>query len=246
LGDDLISSLFSYSRIEYYCCQEHSINQRIMRTVIICFLFLAFGTANAQITEGSKSMSQGMKNALVLELPGVEDAFVEKLWKKYIKPSGGKTKKNRSEWFTDDASLASVGGSNTVDIYMSPEELGPDINMNVWFDLGGAFLNSEEHPNRYVEAEKYLMRFALFMAKEKTQLELESQEKTMGKTENLLKRLERDNERYHRDIEVAKEKIRLSESNIETNLVEQEETRKLIEAQLVAIEKIRAKLQALN
>ena len=217
-----------------------------MRILIICILSLVFTTTEAQITENAKSMSAGMKNALVLELPGVNDAFVEKLWKKYIKALGGKTKKNRSEWFTDNALLASVGGSNTIDIYMSPEELGPDINMNVWFDLGGAYLNSEEHPNRYVEAEKYLMRFALFMAKEKTQLELESQEKTMGKTESMLKRLERDNERYHRDIEVAKEKIRSSEGNIETNLVEQEETRKLIEAQLAAIEKVRAKLAALN
>ncbi len=217
-----------------------------MRVLLICVFTLALTSIQAQITEDQKSMSAGMNNALVLELPGVDDAFVEKLWKKYIKPLNAKTKKNRSEWFTDDASLASVGGSNTIDIYMSAEELGPDINLNVWFDLGGAYLNSDEHPNRYVEAEKYLMRFALFMAKEKTTLELESQEKTLGKTESLLKRLERDNERYHRDIEVAKEKIRLSESNIETNLVEQEETRKLIEAQLTAIEKIRAKLAALN
>ena len=217
-----------------------------MRMLIICILSLVITSLNAQITENAKSMSAGMKNALVLELPSVEDAFVEKLWKKYIKTLDGKTKKNRSEWCTDDASLASIGGSNTIDIYMSAEELGPDINMNVWFDLGGAYLNSEDHPNRYVEAEKFLMRFALFMAKEKTTLELDSQEKNMGKTESLLKRLERDNERYHRDIEVAKEKIRLSEANIEKNLVEQEETRKLIEAQLTTLEKIRAKLAALN
>ena len=217
-----------------------------MRVAIMVLLSVFFFETQAQITESPKSMSAGMNNALILELPGVDDSFVEKLWKKYIKPIGGKTRRSKSEWFTDDAKLAGVGGSNTLDMYMSPEEIGADINMNVWFDLGGAYLNSEEHPNRYIEAEKYLMRFALFVAKEKTLLDLESQEKDMTRLENLLKRLERDNERYHRDIEIAKEKIRLSESNIETNIVEQEETRKLIELQLEAIERVREKLAALN
>ncbi len=218
-----------------------------MKKIVFFIWFILLGTMGlAQIQEVPKSMSLGVNNALVLDLPGVRESFVEKLWKKYIKPVGGKTKRNRSEWFTDDGKLAGIGGSNTIDVYMSIEELGPDLAMIVWFDLGGAFLNSEEHENRYVEAEKYLMRFALFVAKEKTQLQLEEKEKEMSKLESLIKRLERDNERYHRDIEVAKEKIRLSEANIETNVVEQEETRKLMELQLQTIEKVRSKLAALN
>lgn len=217
-----------------------------MKTFIFIFFSLWSFSGMAQISENPKSMSLGMKNAIVLELPGTSESFVEKLWKKYIKPNGGKTKSSRSEWFTDDAKLAGVGGANTIDIYMIVEELGPDINLNVWFDLGGAFLNSVDHPNRYLEAEKFLMRFALFVAQEKTQLELESQEKELSKLESLMKRLERDNERYHRDIEIAKEKIRLSEANIETNVVEQEETRKLLDLQLETIENVRKKLSALN
>ncbi|NNE28664.1 MAG: hypothetical protein HKN16_03460, partial [Saprospiraceae bacterium] len=103
-----------------------------------------------------------------------------------------------------------------------------------------------QHPDAYVEGEKFLMRFALFVAKEKTELELNNEEKEMKRLETLLKRLERDNERYHREIDLAKEKIRQNESNIETNLIEQEETRKLVELQIAQIEKVRARLAELN
>jgi len=131
-------------------------------------------------------------------------------------------------------------------MYMQAESSGPDANLAVWFDLGGVYLNSDDHPNRFLEAEKFIMRFAIFVAKEKTKVELANQEKEMKRLESLLKRLEQNNERYHRDIEVAKEKIRTSESNIETNLVEQSEAKKLIELQLETLRQVREKLAGLN
>jgi len=200
----------------------------------------------AQITEEGRAMSKGFENSVVLEMPDVDSDFGEKLWKKYIKPFGGKTKKIKSEWFTDESKIAGIGGANTVDMYMKTNESGGNVEFAVWFDLGGAYLSSQEHPDAYVEAEKFLMRFALFVAKEKTSVELNNEEKEMRKLENMLKRLERDNERYHREIELAKEKILQNEGNIETNVVEQEEARKLIELQLELVEKIRLRLSELN
>lgn len=217
-----------------------------IKSLLIAFTLIWSQISIAQITEGGKSMSQGYENSLTLEMPNIDAGFGDKLWKKYIKGFGGKTKKSKSEWFTDDTQISGIGGANTIDIFMQSNESGEDLELAVWFDLGGAYLNSSEHPDAYLEAEKFLMRFALFVAREKTNVELDTENKAMSKLESLLKRLERDNERYHREIELAKEKIRQNESNIETNIVEQEETRKLIELQIQQLEKIKQRLAELN
>lgn len=216
-----------------------------MKNFILIICLVMSQLAIAQITEDGRTMSTGLNNALILDMPGIETSFGDKLWKAYIK-AYGKTKRSRSEWFTDDAKIAGISGSSSVDIYMSSGDSGQDTEMAVWFDLGDGFLNSEEHPDQFLEAEKFLMRFALYVAKEKTEVELNGEEKEMRRLESLLKRLERDNERYHREIEVAKEKIRQNEANIETNVVEQEEARKLIELQIAQLEKVKARLAELN
>ena len=120
-------------------------------------------------------MSLGVRNALVLDIPDTEANFVEKLWKKYVKTYGGKTKKVRSsdEIFTDDADVVALGGANSVDLYALVEELGNGSSLSMWVDLGGAFLASDTHSDRYVEGEKYMIRLALFAAKDNTPIELE-------------------------------------------------------------------------
>ncbi|MEL6864969.1 MAG: hypothetical protein AAFP19_11140 [Bacteroidota bacterium] len=212
--------------------------------LISLLLLLIAPAASAQITEDDKSMSQGIKNAMILELPDMEEKFVEKLWKKYIKPYGGKTRRNKKadEWFTDDADIVDIGGSNTVDLYARAAELGDDVELILWVDMGGAFLSSAEHPDRYTEGEKLLMRFALFVAKEQTKMELEAEEKKLKKLKSSLKKLERDNDRYHRDIENAKERIRKAEENIVVNEQEQDGARKQIELQQETIEDVRQRL----
>jgi len=116
----------------------------------------------------------------------------------------------------------------------------------MWVDFGGAFLASSTHSDRYVEGEKFLMRFALFVAKENTLLELEEEANQLKKLETLLKRLNRENERYHREIEQAKEAIRRAEANIETNLQEQDQANQQIEIQQGLLEEVKKRLEDLD
>lgn len=220
----------------------------ILRIFLILVFFTSFFTdSSAQITEESKSMNLGVRNALILDLPDTKPSFVDKLWKKYIKTYGGKTKKVRGgdEIFTDDAEIVGIGGANTVDIYARAEDRGTGASLAMWVDMGGAFLASETHADRYIEGEKFLMRFALFVAKENTQIEMEEEEKQLKRLESNLKRLERDNERYHREIEQAKEAIRKAEANIETNLLEQDETNQQIEIQKGVVSEVKRRLSDL-
>ncbi len=217
--------------------------------LLLFFAFFAqYAPLNAQIAEQEKTMSQGLHNALVLELPDCQDKFVDKLWKKYLKDyKGGKTKKVKKEpeLFTDDVQIPAIGGANTVDLYTRIRENGDDVFLSLWVDLGGAYLNSAEHPDRYLEGEKLLMRFALEVTKEKIKIEIKNEEDKLKDFERTLKKLERANDNYHRDIEQAKEKIKKAEDNIEKNVQEQDSTRKQIEDQQEVVRKVIQKLEDL-
>lgn len=213
----------------------------------ICLTF-AFPSI-AQVSEELRKMSQGVHQALVMTIPNAKAGDVEDVWEDYIEDFYDcKTKRNRKtdEYFSDNAEIVAIAGSNTVDIYASIEKSGDDdTEIAVWFDLGGAYLSSSEHPNRYTEAEKLVLRFALEVARYSTKEQLEDEEKALKKLESNLKKLKRANDRYHEDIEDAKKRIAKAEENIEENLKEQEDAIKQLEAQKAAVELIKKRLSDL-
>lgn len=211
--------------------------------LIYIFLFFGIQSSFAQISEEERYMNAGNNNALVLEIPDADDKLVEKLWKKYMKQYKGKTKKVKKadEYLTDDAKIA-VLGSNTVDVYSNVEERGSNAFLTMWVDLGGSYVNSFDHPDKYNECEKILMRFAIEVAKEQTRQELAGEEKRLKKVYATLKKLEKDNDRYHKEIENAKARIQRAEENIVKNLQDQEETQKNIEVQEEVVDEVRKRL----
>ena len=203
----------------------------------------------ARITEQVRTMSMGSESALVLSIADADEKLVEEVWKNYIKDFyRGKTKKMRreGEWFTDDASITAIGGSNTVDLYAVIDQAGKDVDFLLWCDLGGAFLSSDSHPERYREAEALLQKFNLEVTKAKIQQELDEEEKELKKLENELKKLENDNERAHKEIEKAREAIAKAEKEIEQNLKDQEASAQKIEGQKEVIEAVRKKLNKIK
>lgn len=211
-------------------------------------VLLSTSSISAQVSEQTLSMSWGSNNAMVLEIPNSDAKLVNKLWKSYLdKEYKSKTKWMRKEnhWMSDDAKIVGLGGANTVDIYARADQNGSDVNMIMWVDLGGAYLASETHPDRYNEGEKLLMRFALEVARENTRLELKAEEKNMKGILSDLKKLEGENERYHRDIEKAQKAIKQAEASIEQNLKDQEATNQRIQEQQKLIESIQKKLRDL-
>ena len=209
--------------------------------LILCGLMIGSLSLNAQISEQSKTMSQGVQNALILELPDTDDKFIDKLWKKYLKSfKGGKSKKNKkqNEVFTDNIKISSLGNGEPIDLYSRTTELGDDVELTLWVDLGGAYLSSSDHPAEYLEGEKLLMRFALEVTKEKIKIEIGKEEDKLKGLEKTQKKLVRANDNYHRDIEQAKEKIKKAEKNIEENEADQENTKKLIEDQKEVVRKV--------
>ncbi|NBC08206.1 MAG: hypothetical protein GVY26_13515 [Bacteroidetes bacterium] len=212
------------------------------RFFTIAALLLLPTLALPQVQEKMLDMSAGQQPALVLEIPSVSQDLVSDFWKQYMKDfyrEKPKWQRRDDEWLSDDADLSALGAGNTVDVYAKTEEQGENVEIQLWVDLGGAFLNSREHPARYTEAEKLLLRFALEVAREKMRLDIEAQEDLLKDMNRDLERLASKKERAEREIERAKETIRQAEADIEQNLQEQAD----MQAKIAEQEKLIKKLQ---
>ena len=215
-----------------------------IKLLLILFIFPFF--LQAQITEELRNMSKGMNNALVLELPDTEERLVKKWWTSYMKDYDAKPKKVKGSdvLLSAGADIIALGGTGGVDVYSRLEQIGEMTINTVWFDLGegNGYLSSNGDSDRYVEAEKFLMRFALYVTKEKIEIELMEEEKEMKQLKNDLTKLEREKTSYEREIEQAKERIKRAEANIVTNIENQDKAKGDIDNQKEVIEDVKKRL----
>lgn len=221
---------------------------KLLYTLFLVTFAIVF--SQAQIEEGVRSMPQGSNNSLSLDIPEVDVKLTKKVWSKFLKANtkGGKTKsvKKTDILFTDDAELVALGGANTVDIYARFTGVGENTNVVLWFDLGGAYLSSEMHGDKYNEGEKFLMRFAIAVVIEATKLELKAEEKKAKGLAKDLATLKKKKDGYHREIEVAENKIREAEANIEQNIKSQEATNTAITEQDGVVDEVKKRLAELE
>ena len=228
-------------------CAIKKQNSRIMRKLIAILSILAFGslTLTAQIKESFKAMSEGNKNALVLEVSDADEKLISDTWKSFARDDfKGRVKYDRKtkQWMADDAKILSIGKGNTVDLYSKVSQKGSDCDFILWIDMGGAYCSSNAHPDSYEAAEEMMMRFGIAIQKAKVQLELDEQQKQLKKLEGELKKLVSANEKYHKTIEKAKEAIEKAEADIVENLSAQEVSQKNIELQKEVVEEVRKRL----
>ena len=193
-------------------------------------------------------MSMGNHTALVLDIPDSESKFVDKLWKKYLSQEGTKVTKNRksNEWISEPLQLRGVRNLGTVVLYAKSEEIGNGVEHMVWFEIGDTYLNSRTHGSDYLEGEKFLMEFGLFVTREMIRLEMEAEEKALKELENKMNRLARQNDGYHREIKVARERIEQAENNIVENEQEQATTSTEIEDQKRRLEAIKQRMREID
>lgn len=212
-------------------------------------VFLLIGQLGySQISERNAKMSQGVQNALVLDIPDTDAKLVGRLWQNYMKDFySNKPKYDRkaSEWFSDDAKIVAIGQGNSVDVHANAAKAGNGTALTMWINLGGAYLSSANHPERYAEAEKMLMRFALEVARETTKMEMDGEEKELKKLESELRKLKVANDRYHKEIARAEEAIQKAKENIAQNEIDQENMALKIENQGKVIESVRVRLNDL-
>lgn len=222
-----------------------------MKTISVyvsAFLLLLSFSLQAQTRTERKTMSEGVYEAIVLQVPNLDAKTVGGLWEDFTKDFYNvRTKYNRKakEYFSDDADIAAIGLGNTIDIYTSIEDKKNGAELSMWINLGGAYLAAGTHADRYLEAEKMLIRFGLETAKESVRTEIKAQEKALQDLESDLKKLGSDKESYERDIQKAQETIARAEEELKANAKRQEEKAAEIKAQEELIEATKRKLKDL-
>ncbi|MEM1123151.1 MAG: hypothetical protein AAGJ18_22105 [Bacteroidota bacterium] len=194
------------------------------------FLTTAFSWVLAQVSEEEKAMSQGVNNAIVVNIPNTTTKIAEKVWKDYARQFSGKTKRNRKseEWTTTGGKISGIG-TDGLTVYAQIQSNNDDVELAMWVPMSEGYLSSTEYGEEYKEAEKLLNDYALEVKIETVKQELGGEEKTLGKLEKDLKKLKRDNEGYHKDIKNAEQDIDESEKGLITNK----------EDQKVAVENVR-------
>ncbi len=226
-----------------------------MKSILICFFSLllfsqaAFSQFSIAVEEGEMNMSQGTNNALYMNLTKVNQKDLEKAWTKYMKDfKGGKTKRNKKtkEIFSDNMALKKLS-SNTIDVYAKSTSKGDDaIQLAVWFDMGGAYLNSKMHAEAYAEAEKMLQDFALSVSKAMVEEILDNEKKKLSKLQGDLKDLGKQKKGYEDDIAKCEKKIEEAKQKIEQNGKDQGAKESEIKAQEEVVKKVKDKLDKMD
>lgn len=216
-----------------------------MKTLLIINLFIfiwlqSFSQKKITIDERTKSFADGSHNALIVNIYEADEDLILKEWKRLMKDYDAKVT-SKKETFADDAMIKNLS-PNTVDIYAYTEKNSDgDFNLVVAFDLGGAYLSSSQHSDKYRTAEKILREFAVSTAKEAIKDQLKDEEHNLSRMEKEQQTLERDKEKLLKDIEDYKQKISKAEDDIKTNEKDQETKKAEIGKQQKYIEEIKEK-----
>jgi hypothetical protein len=200
--------------------------------------------ANIRVVEEQKVMSAGNNNSLSVTIPGADEKGISKTWEKRLKKYKGKVKKVKKvdEQLGDNMEITEVGGANTVDVYSKVT----GNTLTVWFDLGGAYLSSYQHPSQYAGAERLLLATTKDVFVSLVEGEMSTEEDKLKKQEKNYEKLVKDKKGLEKDIEEYKAKIAKAEAEIVKNTQEQEATQSAIGAQKNVVEEVKARLSKLQ
>lgn len=166
------------------------------------------------ITETRTPMSRGTQPALVVTIPGAQIKDVNAAWKNELKGYKAKVKEEKNEIFADNALVKAIG-DNTIDLYTRLTETKEGVLMQLFVDLGGAFMASNTHPEQYKAAENIVYQFAVAQTKVAIGQQVVIAQKTLEKLQKDQKKLEGDGKALEREIEKDREQIKGLEAQIQ-------------------------------
>jgi hypothetical protein len=188
-----------------------------MKRLIVSFaiILMSAGTSIAQIKVQEKQVNiDGNKNGFEVLIPYSDAKETEKELKDELK--GWKGKYTSKDFvFVDDCELKDMG-DNTFDVYAKmTEQKDGGILVAFAIDLGGAYLDSKEHPQEAKVIEDLIYKFAVKAAKNYVGNEIKNEEKILKDKEDELAELEKEQRKMEDEIADYKKKIEGLEKDIE-------------------------------
>lgn len=207
-------------------------NYRLITLALSMFLAIsAFAQPKIKVTEEMVPMTRGEQPAFVLLAENGDMKDVEKEMRKAFKEYKGKVEGNsKDEIVFVDVTIKSIS-DNALDIYVKMYEVGEDVKVNAFFDMGGEFLTREAQPEQADIVVDIMENLGLRYQKTLVEAELKDEEKTLKDLEKDLSGLIKDNEKMFSGITAAERDIEKLERDIVDNKVDQENQRAMITQQ---------------
>lgn len=181
-----------------------------------------------EVQESKDKMSMGVQPCLKVYIPEVAKEDVERDLAKYMKSYSSKGDAKKTETFFDNAQIKAFG-NNLVDVYTITEQKAGGVELKVFFDLGGAFLSSSNHPEQFKSAEDIVRKFAREEAVAGVGLQIAAAQKALD-----LKMKEFDN--LVRQDSALSRKIRESQAIIDQAVIDQQAVRQSQETKKTDLE----------
>jgi hypothetical protein len=216
--------------------------------LLLSSVFLCAQNFTIQVTEGNEQIGAGNNNALIVTIYETDLETVEKEWKSRVKDfNTEKTNLSKHVLFADNAVIKEMG-NNTIDIYTTFAEKKEErsVRMVVAFDLGGAYLSSGTHKDKFDVAKKIIYDFAVKLSREGVNEQVKVANKAYDKLLEKQKDLEKDKKDLEADILNYKEKIKAAEEAIKKNDADQLLKKKEIEEQKKAVDAVKKKLEGVK
>src|ERR1700739_1152613 len=163
----------------------------ILATVLL-FSALSWGQ-KIQVHEQMEDIGGGKNNALVVTIYGADEGDVEKAWKSMMKDYGAKVSSEKGGIMKGSNAIIKEMGDKPIDLYARFDNKKEEIELVVAFDLGGAYLSSSAHADKYKVAEKIMHDFGVKMTAEAITEKQKTQQKALDKLTSQEKDLEKEN-----------------------------------------------------
>lgn len=219
--------------------------KKIIILLIVAGLSQLSVAQKIRVHESRENIGGGSHNALVVPMYGVDAKTVEKAWKSKMKDLGAKVSSEKGGLFGDNAVIKEMG-DNTVDMHARVDDKKDEIDLVVGFDLGGAYLNSSEHADKYKVAEKIMHDFAVKMTTDAIDEQMKTQQKALDKLNGQEKDLVKENNNLNNQITEYQGKIKKDQDAIEKNKNDQAEKQKAIAQQQQVVNDIAKKAKAVE
>ncbi|MCB9186680.1 MAG: hypothetical protein H6601_08030 [Flavobacteriales bacterium] len=191
--------------------------------IFFSLLFSAhFVIAQGQVVVNEElvNMDGEERNSLTVIIKGANTDDVKKAWKKQLKDMKGKVE-DKTVIFGDDCKDKTMG-DNTFDVYSIVEAyVDTSVKLTVAFDLGGAYLTSTDHPDKFSAAIKIVRAFAVEQEKAAVQLQIDGKEKELKGLEKDLNGLKKDKEKSEKNIADHEAKIAANKESIAGSIASQ-------------------------
>lgn len=217
-----------------------------MKKLFILALALVSLPLMAQVKVSEKNVNiEGSKNGLEIYIPFGDLDQIEKELKKEMKGWKGSFKGGKT-FTVDDGKLKALG-ENEFDGWGKVEEnTEGGCTVSIAIDLGGAFLNSKEHPAKYKAFEVHMKKFGIAAAKEVVSDEVKEEEKNLKNKQGELSDLEKEQSKKEDEIADYEKKIKENQKAIEESKTKQQDKKAEITEQEQKVKEIIKKREAIK